>query len=171
MVREGLAEKSGKDGNRQPDEADLQPKPCPPSHVDGPLRDDRACFVCPYFIGHTRGEFPNRGKKPIDRGEARRVSRREINRASGAIALQQNITQADRVLGKFGDDLQAIADALGWPYKRLWNWKRNGLIPQEWHQPLLDSAVRLAADLHPYDFVAHLHRPAAGARDLQSAAG
>lgn len=100
---------------------------------------------------------------PVDGANGRGLSGAPFNPASGAIALQQQQTQADRVLAKFGDDLQAVAARLEWPYKRLWNWKAKGLIPQEWHQPLLDAAVRLAADLHPYDFVAHLHRPVAAA--------
>jgi len=55
------------------------------------------------------------------------------------------------------------------PYKRVWNWLNSGTIPQEWHQPLLDEAVRLGnVDLHPFDFVAHLHRPVAVPADLQA---
>lgn len=65
------------------------------------------------------------------------------------------------MLAKFGDDLTVTAEAIGWPYKRLWNWKNKGFIPQEWHQPLLDIAAARGVDLHPYDFVAHLHRPVA----------
>lgn len=68
-------------------------------------------------------------------------------------------TQAKRVLGKFSDDLNQVASMTGHPYKRLWNWRDRGIIPQEYHQGLLDSAVEHRRDLHPFDFVAHLHRP------------
>lgn len=70
------------------------------------------------------------------------------------------------MLGKFGDDLNAVERRTGYPYKRLWNWQNKGTIPQEWHQPLLDLAVRVGADLQPYDFVAHLHRPAAAPESI-----
>lgn len=86
--------------------------------------------------------------------------------ACGAIALQ---SQSERVLGKFGDDLNEIADRLGWPYKRLWNWKAKGQIPQDWHQPLLNKASELSVNLKPMDFVAHLHRPAAAPEHVKQA--
>lgn len=85
--------------------------------------------------------------------------------------LQQ--TQAARVVGKFGEggDVKSGAERLqtvGHPYKRTWNWLNSGTIPQSWHQQLLDDAVKLGADLHPYDFVAHLHRPVAAAADMSA---
>lgn len=86
---------------------------------------------------------------------------------SGAMTLQQ--TQAERVVGKFGG-LDQMARDTEHPYKRIWNWLRSegGFIPQSYHQGLLDEAVRLGVDLHPYDFVAHLHRPVAVSADLQA---
>lgn len=68
-------------------------------------------------------------------------------------------TQAERVLGKFADNLKDVAALSGHPYKRLWNWMRAGAIPPEYHQGLLNIAAERQVDLHPFDFVAHLHRP------------
>lgn len=74
-------------------------------------------------------------------------------------------TQAQRVVGKFGGHQQMVADT-DHPYKRIWNWLQRGVIPQEYHQGLLDDAARLRRDLLPYDFVAHLHRPVVSAEPL-----
>lgn len=64
------------------------------------------------------------------------------------------------VLSAFGSNIRKAAEVLGWPYKRVWNWSDRGLIPQEWHQPLLDRAAELGIELQPQDFVVHLKRPA-----------
>lgn len=75
--------------------------------------------------------------------------------------MQQS--QAERVVGKFGGPIKMAADTEH-PYHRIYGWLQAREIPQKWHQPLLDDAARLTAagtpvDLHPYDYVAHLHRP------------
>ena len=81
-------------------------------------------------------------------------------------------SQAERVVGKFGGLQQMAADTKH-PEKRIRNWLAAGFIHQKHHQGLLDDAARLTeagkpVDLHPFDFVAHLHRPVAGAASLQA---
>ncbi len=44
------------------------------------------------------------------------------------------------------------------------NWVRNGFIPQQHHQTLLDSAQRDGLPLVPHDFVQYLYVPAIAAQ-------
>lgn len=101
-------------------------------------------------------------------GSSRGAYASAFHSASGAIALHQS--QADRVLGKFGDDLGQIVVSTGFSYKQVWSWRNRGFIPQEHHQRLLNRAAEIQADLLPHDFSAHLYRPAP-ALEKQSAAG
>ena len=57
-----------------------------------------------------------------------------------AKAIASIMTQAERVLSRFGSDLNTIAAILGMPYKRIWNWWNSGFIPQNWHARLLAEA-------------------------------
>lgn len=68
--------------------------------------------------------------------------------------------QAEHVLSAFGRDTRDQAEKLGYPYKRLWNWKERGVVTQGWEQRLLDRAAELRIDLEPQDFVVHLEKPA-----------
>lgn len=80
----------------------------------------------------------------------------------------QQQTQAGRVVAKWDADLNIMAAETGHPYKRIWNWVQRGQIPQDYHQGLLDSAAHHRRDLHPFDFVAHLHRPVVSAETQQA---
>lgn len=77
-------------------------------------------------------------------------------------------TQAERVLSIWDGDINVMARETGHPYKRIWNWMQRGAIPQEYHQGLLNSAVKHRRALQPFDFVAHLHRPVVSPESLSA---
>jgi hypothetical protein len=81
--------------------------------------------------------------------------------------MQEN--PAARVIAKFGPTLRKASERLNYPYKRLWNWRNVGRIPQHWQRPLLDEARRLGVKLKPIDFVAHLEEPAGAPDSLRKA--
>lgn len=60
-------------------------------------------------------------------------------------------TQADRIITKFRTQT-AVAEAAGVGQPAVAGWKKRGLIPSRYHQPLLDVARVKGIPLTPNDF-------------------
>ena len=66
------------------------------------------------------------------------------------------MTQAERIIGKFGG-LTALSRELGHRHcTTVQGWKERGLIPTQYHLPIIEKAREHGIDLTPADFFPEL---------------